>query len=201
MKVYIDFDDVICETGRYFTILAKRLFGIVLPYRQVQFFNLKKSFDLNDEQYEEMMREAHTEESLLAYEETKDASKVINKWIDDGHEVSIVTGRPFEAYEASRKWLDNHGLSRVPLICVDKYGREKFNQNCEYNMTLDELYSKEFDFAIEDSPAAFEHVLHFDNCKVAVFDRPWNKDEVLPDNFVRCYSWDDVNNVFEKSGY
>ena len=28
MKVYIDFDDVLCETAKHFTKLAKELFGI-----------------------------------------------------------------------------------------------------------------------------------------------------------------------------
>lgn len=42
MKVYIDFDDVLCETAKHFTKLAKELFGIDVPYREVQFFNLKR---------------------------------------------------------------------------------------------------------------------------------------------------------------
>ena len=40
MKIYIDFDDVLCETAEYFTKIAKEMFGIEVPYRQVQFFNL-----------------------------------------------------------------------------------------------------------------------------------------------------------------
>lgn len=190
MKIYIDFDDVICETAMYFTKIAKDLFNIDVPYKEVQFFNLQKSFHLTAEQYDELMIAGHIPENLLAYEETPGASEVINKWIDEGHEVSIVTGRPFDAYEPSRKWLDDHGLKQVPLYCVDKYGRESFNQDFSYSMTLAELYSMTFDFAVEDSPAAFEHVLHFKNCKVAVFDRPWNRQEKFPnDNFVRCADW------------
>ena len=56
MKIYIDFDDVICETAKYFTKIAKELFNIDVPYREVQFFNLQKSFDLSGEQYDEYMR-------------------------------------------------------------------------------------------------------------------------------------------------
>ena len=67
MKVYIDFDDVLCETAKHFTKLAKELFGIDVPYREVQFFNLKKTFDLSDEQYEEMMKAGHLPENLLNY--------------------------------------------------------------------------------------------------------------------------------------
>lgn len=196
MKIYIDFDDVICETAEYFTKLAKELFDIDVPYKEVQFFNLQKSFDLSDEQYDELMKAGHFPENLLAYKETPGASKIINKWIDEGHEVSIVTGRPFDSYEPSRKWLDNHGLNRVPLFCVDKYGRENFNQGCSYSMTLNDLYNLEFDFAIEDSPAAFEHVLHFENCRVAVFDRPWNKTAELPnERFVRCENWKNIDDL------
>lgn len=197
MKVYIDFDDVLCETAKHFTILAKELFGIDLPYSKVQFFNLQKSFNLNDEQYDTLLRAGHYPENLMAYEETYGASNTINKWIDEGHEISIITGRPFDSYEPSREWLDKHNLERVLLFCVDKYGRESFNQNCSYSMTLGELYGMTFDFAIEDSPAAFEHVMHFDNCRVAVFDRPWNRCEKLPDSrFKRCSNWQEIDEYF-----
>ncbi len=194
MRIYIDFDDVICETAKHFTKIAKDLFDIDVPYREVQFFNLQKSFDLSDSQYDELMRAGHVPETLLAYEETPDASKIINKWVNHGHDITIVTGRPFDSYEPSREWLDNHGLKDVPLICVDKYGRESFNQDCTYSMTLEDLYKLEFDFAVEDSPAAFEHVLHFENCRVAVFNRPWNANSELPNsNFVRCEGWQDID--------
>ncbi len=196
MRIYIDFDDVICETARYFTILAKVLFGIDLPYREVQFFNLQKSFNINEEQYKELMKAGHLPENLLAYEETPGATGTINKWVNEGHEISIITGRPFESYEASRKWLDEHHLERVPLFCVDKYGRENFNQGLSYSMTLADLYNRTFDLAIEDSPAAFDHVVHFENCKVAVFDRPWNKNAEFPnENFVRCTGWEEIDKI------
>ena len=198
MRIYIDFDDVLCETAKAFTILAKEMFGIDVPYRQVQFFNLKKTFDLDDRQYEELMNAGHLPEVLLNYEETQGASETINKWVDKGHEVFIITGRPFNSYEPSRRWLDEHKLERVPLYCVDKYGRETCKQDFVYNMTLKQLYDMTFDFAIEDSPAAFEHVSHFKDCRIAVFNRPWNIHEELPDDrFVRCEGWKAIDDVFE----
>ena len=78
MRVYIDFDDVICETAMHFCCIAKELFDIDLPYQEVQFFNLKKSFDLDDAQYEELMKAGHLPQTLLAYEETPGASEIIN---------------------------------------------------------------------------------------------------------------------------
>lgn len=197
MRVYIDFDDVICETAKFFTIIAKDLFGKEVSYDRVHFFNLQKSFGLSESQYAELMQVGHLPENLLSYEETRGASTTINKWLDEGNDISIITGRPFDSYEPSRQWLDEHNLNRVPLFCVDKYGREVFNQNCTYNMTLEKLYSMTFDFAIEDSPVSFEHVNHFKNCRVAVFDRPWNKDADFPgDNFIRCENWQVIDKVF-----
>ena len=38
-----------------------------------------------------------------------------------------------------------------------------------------------------------ERYEHFGNCKVAVFDRPWNKDAILPsDNYIRVKNWDQI---------
>lgn len=199
MKIYIDFDDVICETAKYFTLLVKELFGKDVPYSQVKFFNLQKSFNLTDEQYKELMKAGHFPEHLLAYEETPGASETINRWFDAGHEVKIITGRPFDSYEPSRRWLDEHGLERIPLFCVDKYGRENFNEDCTYSMTLADLYAMDFDFAVEDSPAAFPHVLHFEHCRVAVFDRPWNVEAELPnEHFVRCAGWQEIEKMCQK---
>lgn len=193
MNIYIDFDDVICETAKSFCQIADRLFGIKKPYNEVHFFNLQQSFGLTDNQYDALMKEGHLPEILLSYEETDGASISINKIVDAGHDVKIITGRPFDSYEPSRQWLDNHNLSRLPLYCVDKYGREIFNQNSTFNMTLNALYAMSFDLAIEDSPAAFKHLEHFGNCKVAVFDRPWNKDAILPsDNYIRVKNWDQI---------
>ena len=197
MKIYIDFDDVICEAAKYFAKLAKELFGTKISYDEMQFFHLQKAFALSDAQYDALMKAGHLPEHLLAYEETPYASDIINKWLNDGHDISIVTGRPFNAYEPSRMWLDCHGLSRVPLVIVDKYGRESIPQNCPHGMTLENLYRMDFDFAIEDSPAAFEHVLRFRNCSVAVFDRPWNRLCALPnDKFMRCRDWLAVDSMF-----
>ena len=190
MKIYIDFDDVICETAKNFTVLAGRLFGIGLPYREVRFFDLQKAFGISREQYERLMEEGHKSETLLSYRETPGASRVINKWIDEGHEVSVITGRPFDVYEPSRLWLDGHGLSRAPLFFVDKYGRGNARKDFPFGMTLEELYRLSFDIAVEDSPAAFGHLLHFEACRVAVFDRPWNREAEFPsDRFVRCKNW------------
>lgn len=191
MKIYVDFDDCLCETARAFTEIAARMFGKNVPYEEVRFFNLQKSFDLTDEEYEQLMIEGHRPETLLSYEETPGASKVLNEWIANGHEVSVITGRPASAYEASRQWLDEHDLMNVKLYCLNKYGRDSFIKNSEFNLELEDYYKMHFDVAVEDSPLAFKFFDHLPELKVMVYDRPWNRETELPgDNFTRCTGWD-----------
>ncbi|MCR5604474.1 MAG: 2-dehydropantoate 2-reductase, partial [Lachnospiraceae bacterium] len=151
MKIYIDFDDCLCETGRSFSKLAAEMFGKNVPYEDIRFFELDRSFDLNDEEFEHFMIRGHEPETLLSVEETPGASEVINGWLSEGHEISIITGRPFSAYEPSRMWLDEHGLQKVPLYCFNKYGRDSFIKNSEFSLELEDYYKMHFDLAIEDS--------------------------------------------------
>lgn len=196
MNIYIDFDDCLCETARHFSVIAKEMFGANVPYEEVRFFDLKRSFSLTDEQYEQMMIEGHTTETLLSYEETPGASETINSWVDEGHNVFIITGRPSSAYEASRRWLNEHELERVKLYCLNKYSRDTFYQKGEFNLELEDYYNMKFDYAIEDSPMAFKFFDHLPDLKVMVFDRPWNSEVTLPgDNFIRCNSWDMIKKL------
>ncbi|MBR6473847.1 MAG: 2-dehydropantoate 2-reductase, partial [Lachnospiraceae bacterium] len=70
MRIYVDFDDCICETARAFTGIVERMFGITVPYEKVRFFNLKDSFGLTDREYEQLMIEGHRPEVLWSFEET-----------------------------------------------------------------------------------------------------------------------------------
>ncbi len=199
MKIYVDFDDILCETAAAFTVMAHEMFGTNVPYEEVHFFDLQKSFGLTAEQYEAMMIRGHLPEVLISYEETPGASKMLRNWIDRGHEVFIMTGRPASAYEPSRKWLDNHGLSDVALFCVNKYGRDSFIKGSSFSLELPDFYSMHFDFAVEDSPSAFKHLANWPDLRVAVYDRPWNKEAEFPnENYVRCLNWETIDDFLKK---
>lgn len=196
MNIYVDFDDCLCETARYFSGIAARLFGKNVPYEDMNFFNLQQSFSLTDKQYEELMLEGHRPEILLAYEETPGAADVVNGWIDEGHDVSIITGRPYSSFEPSREWLDRHGLERVKLYCLNKYGRDSFIKNSDFSLELDDYYKMHFDFAVEDSPHAFKFFDHLPELRVLVYDRPWNRKSELPgENYTRCSDWEMIRSM------
>ena len=191
MNIYVDFDDCLCETARYFSNLVAEMFGLDIPYEGIRFFNLKESFSLTDGQYDEMMTHAHRPEELLSYVETPGAVKAVSRWLDEGHDVKIITGRPVSAYEASREWLDRHGLEQIPLFCLNKYGRDNFMKGSSFNLELEDYYKMHFDYAVEDSPCAFKFFEHLPDLKVMVFDRPWNRECEFPNkNYIRCSDWE-----------
>ena len=65
MRIYVDFDDCLCETGRALSKLALEMFHKHVPYDRMQYFELDRSFDLDAEQYERLMLRAHEPEMLL----------------------------------------------------------------------------------------------------------------------------------------
>lgn len=193
MNIYVDFDDCLCETARYFSGLVKEMFNLDIPYEQIHYFNLQKSFNLTDQQYDQMMIKGHQPEVLLSYDETPGASETINNWLADGHDVKIITGRPVSAYDASREWLNQHGLEKVDLFCLNKYGRDNFLKGSSFNLELEDYYKMHFDLAVEDSPSAFKFFDHLPDLKVMVFDRPWNQTCTFPNqNYKRCTGWAQV---------
>ncbi|MBR3275670.1 MAG: 2-dehydropantoate 2-reductase [Eubacterium sp.] len=196
MNIYIDFDDCLCETGRFYSEFVGKLFGKSIPYEDMNFFNMQKSFSLSDEQYEKMMTEGHKAEMLLSYKETPGAADTIKDWVEDGHDVFIITGRPYSTYEASRTWLDRHGFKKVKLYCLNKYGRDTFYESEAFSLELEDYYRIRFDYIIEDSPEAFRFFEHLPEAKVLVFDRPWNRDCVFPnDNYIRCSDWKSIRDL------
>ena len=200
MNIYVDFDDCLCETARYFSTLVAKLYGLDIPYEKIKYFNLQKSFSLSDEDYDKMMIYAHKPEVLLTYDETPDAIKTVNAWIDKGHEVKIITGRPFSAYDASREWLNQHGLERVKLYCLNKYGRDNFIKGSSFSLELEDYYKMPFDYAVEDSPSAFKFFEHLPDLKVLVFDRPWNRECEFPNsNYKRCSDWKVISKIINDS--
>ena len=196
MKIYVDYDDCLCETARSFSELAVEMFDKHVPYEQIRYFELNKSFDLDDDQYERFLLKGHEPEVLLSYEETPGASKTINEWLSQGHEVSIITGRPFSAYEPSRQWLDEHDLKDVKLYCLNKYARDSVIYKTDFNLELEDYYKMKFDFAVEDSYKAFKFFEHLPDLKVLVYDRPWNRECVFPgENYTRCTGWDMIKKI------
>ena len=43
MNIYVDFDDCLCESGKFFSGLVREMFGLDVPYEKMQYFNLQQA--------------------------------------------------------------------------------------------------------------------------------------------------------------
>jgi hypothetical protein len=202
MRIYIDFDDVLCETARYLSDLARDLFDRHVPYEAIEVFNLQEAFSLSDAKIAALMAHAHRAEVLTDLAPTPGGLEAVRSLETRGHDLTIVTGRPASSHAGSCGWLRKHGLAHLPLLHVDKYGRpedgepraEDGNQKPEIGATLDRtaFEALRFDVAIDDSPIALDLLAPRRDCQVIVYDRPWNRRYALGANMRRAGSWTEI---------
>ena len=194
MRIYIDFDDVLCETARALSVLAREMFGRDVPYENIEFFDLEKSFSLSEAELDQLMARAHEDDFLMNLEPTPGGADAIRAWEAAGHEVLIVTGRQPTCHSGSMKWLRKYGLAHMEIIYVDKYGRAPVAppEDAPIMINLEAFNQLHFDVAIDDSPAALDLLAPRHNCRTLIFDRPWNRAYPLTPAMVRAASWSEI---------
>lgn len=194
LRIYVDFDDVLCETAKALSALAHGLFGRDVPYERITFFNLQESFDLSEAEYDRLMVRAHTPEFLGGLEPTPGAVEGLQALVAAGDRVTVVTGRPTTAAAATEAWLKRRGLGRLRVRYVDKYHRAPAvpPPGFERMLTVAELDAMPFDVAIDDSPLALDLLRHRADCRVLIFDRPWNRAYAPGPGFRRVRSWAEI---------
>lgn len=179
--VYVDFDDVLCETARDMTRLLFELHGRRIRYEDIHAFDLKQSFRLDEVAYADFMAAAHKPEFLQSLRPTAGSAEGLKGWLREGIEPVIVTGRPVSTHEASRRWLDRQGLGGIPLLFVNKYNRNMGIPETSYPgtgepvLTVEMLIRQPFRVVIDDSPVALDLLLRIDRWQTIIFDRPWNR--------------------------
>jgi uncharacterized protein len=193
--IYVDFDDVLCETARALTALIECEFGKRIAFEDIHSFDLTKSFDLDEAQTLRLFDMFHDADVLAGIAPVEGATAGIRSWHDAGAEIHIVTGRPPSTFAASQAWLAEYGVPYERLTFVDKYGRDHAHIEGVDIMTLDELKLREFCMAIDDSPTAIQFLAEHTAIPILIFSRPWNVTlDTLgePSRITRCETWSDV---------
>ena len=200
-RIYVDFDDILCETARGFTEVLEREFGKRVAFEEIFSFDLGRSFGLSPEDVAELMRRMHEADVLAKLQPVKGAIPAVQRWRRAGFEVDVVTGRPPSTRDVSEQWLAAHGLPFSVLIFVDKYARGHKDHGATRVVALSELCRMQFRFAVEDSPGMVRFLAENMSMPVAVLNRPWNADElgVRPDaapRVHRCRDWAEIAGLF-----
>ena len=195
MRIYVDMDDVLCETAASLCRLAERTFGRQVSYGQVFDFDLQRVFALSDAEMRRFMALSHAPETLAAYPVTPGAAEGLRTLRAAGHEVEIVTGRPASAHDGTERWLAAAGMDGFPVTYVDKYGRDAcyaHRPGDPRTISMDELLARAYDVAIDDSPVALDRLAVWRRTQLLVFDRPWNAAYALAPNMRRVLGWADI---------
>jgi uncharacterized HAD superfamily protein len=196
-RIYVDFDDVLCETARAFLSLLRRNHGRTVAFERILSFDLGRSLGLEPGEARELMRQLHTREMLVSIEPVDGAVPVLTRWAEAGCTICVVTGRPPFTDTASREWLEANGVPYDSLTFVDKYSRNHAASGGVRALDLREFGCREFCLAIEDSPSMAGFLAREMNVPVVIFDRPWNADAPVvraagEAGIRRCSTWREI---------
>ncbi len=198
-KIYIDFDDVLCETAKLLIRVASSEFNKNIFFEDIYSFDIGTTFKLSDMEVRHVLDVMHKPENLLAIPPIENTTNIINNWYQQGHIIDIVTGRPPYTRDSSEKWLKKHNISYNSLIFVNKYIKNNAFRYHDDAISLDTLKNIPYDFAIDDSTNMLEFLISETNMNVIIFNRPWNEKYTPPSNTAperiikRCHNWQDIN--------
>ena len=122
-KVYVDIDDVLCDTTRAFPALLKEHFGKTVQFDDIHSFDLSISFGLSPDELQEFMAIAHSPQVLRDHEPVDGSIEALSRFFAKQYEILLVTGRPPSVYDLTKEWVAKYNVPYQDLIFVDKYGR------------------------------------------------------------------------------
>lgn len=189
--IYVDLDDVLCDTAGAYLELVKKKFGISMEFEEIHSFNLQKSFNLSDEENASMFKAAHQPEFTLNLPPIDDMAEILGQWKTLGYSVDIVTGRHTCSHQDSLDWLKRYQVPYDSFIMVDKYGWDDTDHDIA--ISLDDLCAMSFCFAVEDNLNMTSFLTREMRTPVLLHNRPWNINEQLPEDVTRFASWSSVS--------
>ncbi len=184
--IYVDLDDVLCHAARHFLFIVERDFGKRIGYEQLTNFDVGHSCGLGAAERDELYRIVHRSDELLSMAPVDEAIAVLSNWTTHGYEIAIVTGRPPESVEVSLEWLAKHRIAHHSFTVVDKYAR--FAADSARAISLDDLSSRRFCWAVEDSLPMAQYLASRMRVPVALLDHPWNRCNE-ESGIVRYHDW------------
>jgi len=188
--IYVDIDDVLCNTARALMALLEQAFKKRVSYDSITSFDLKVSFGLTQDEYEHFMHLAHRPDQILSMDPIPEAIETLKKWMDSGYDITIVTGRPTPTHDTTLKWLTSNNVPFSEFLMVDKYSRAE--KDAPEAITLEDLSKMKFHAAVEDSYDMAQLIADRMTIPVYLVDRPWNRAPGLNGNIKRFSNWRDL---------
>ncbi len=188
--IYVDMDDVVSITTETYPDVIEQEFGKIVSFDDLTCFDLKTCFNLTDAEFRYFFGLVHQPDFLLGFKPVSGAVQSLQAWVEAGHTIDIVTGRPTSAHDATLAWLEKNGVPFRGFIMVDKYNRP--GNNMALAITKDELAMMPYDLAVEDSPEMAMFLAKEMGVSTALIHKPWNRACSGHNRMTRCTSWEEV---------
>lgn len=140
-KIGIDFDGVISDSTKLKIQKAKSNYSIDLQPEHCSKGNAEKE-GLSKEDYERIVREIYGTDVFLSAEEMPEAKKTIERLIERGNEVYIVTSRGGEEAGFAEKWLANRGIPYTELVNTSEQSKLPVCKERGIEVFIDDTYEK-----------------------------------------------------------
>ena len=190
--IYVDFDDVLCESARTLATIAGSRYGKNVEFEEIYSFDLHDSFGLNSLEQEDLFTLFHDEDMLFSIPPIPQAIEGMQTWAAEGCRIEIVTGRPPVTQDVSCAWLAEYDVPYDDILFVDKYQRGHGDVAGVRQCGREDLQQAEYALAVDDSPDMIQFLASATSWPLALFDRPWNRAlqvDALRDEVGRFLDW------------
>lgn len=174
MRIAIDIDSTLHDYWDLFAQLARRRFGVALPYEDQVTWDVVQ---LRREQVAALVAESHRPEHVLAARPYSGAVEAVCAWHEAGHFIHITSHRSSEAHGATASWLEQIGLRYDDLHCSwDKVAR---------------CAEIDIDLLIDDSPRNIIGAMEA-GIVPATIAHPWNRELCEEEGVICAPDWPEL---------
>jgi len=193
MKIAVDLDDVLCSFIAEFLKWYNLQHNTNWQFKDVVDYHWPNFMHTTLEQAIEDVHKFHISQGFADLPLIPGAKE----WVDQlvaKHELYLVTSRQNATKEITYTWLDRNfpGVFRKVMFA------NHYSADGSPALTKGEL-CKEIgcELIVDDDDRHIGSLLTHD-IKVVLIDKPWNRNDELPEGVIRAYNWEGVTQAIEK---
>lgn len=172
MKIGIDIDGVITDFVTTFIEVVKEKYNLRFGEEDIREHELYKVLGIRKQEALELINKT----LLHDLQPQRGAVEAIHQ-LSKSHEIFLITARPPNTGDVTKKWLENHNVKYNKLIYLNEGSKD----------TVEE----DLDVVIDDN---LVDIMRWEGkvSLVIVFNHPWNKSLNIKNSFIRAYNWADI---------
>jgi 5'(3')-deoxyribonucleotidase len=186
MKIAIDIDEVLGDFMPNFIKFYNDKYKTNLIIDDLPSYYLWNFLDVTRENMIQRVYDFHKTDYFKNIKPIKDAEESVKK-LKENNELFIITSRQNAVIEETKQWIEKY----FPNIFSEIYFTNNLSKNGESKTKKEICDLINADILIEDS---LEYCLECmsPNRKIFLLDYSWNKNNNLPKEITRVYSWKEI---------